>query len=232
MQLCCDIFIVSAFWSHLLFGLVFLFACGNPRVDSSERSSPTAANARRESAKHGSVAKVPFEVRGNCDGFLLTWFDEEGPHSAMGRDEIPVEHRRLVRVSSPKVGPVAGTGVFVADLRNADASGRYPVRSMSRDALDRAVDQVMGVGDVADAAPVVVYGATWCGACNATRAHLKKRGVPFVDKDIEKDPLAREEMQAKARAAGVPAAGIPVIDFRGTVLTGFDANRLDQLAGL
>jgi hypothetical protein len=36
-------------------------------------------------------------------------------------------------------------------------------------------------------------------------------------------------MQTKARRAGVRPSGIPVIDFRGTILTGFDQARLDSL---
>ena len=32
---------------------------------------------------------------------------------------------------------------------------------------------------------VVVYGASWCGACQKTRAYLKQKNVPFVDKDID-----------------------------------------------
>ena len=75
----------------------------------------------------------------------------------------------------------------------------------------------------------MIYGASWCGACRQARQFFEREGVAFVDRDIERDPGARDEMNQKARAAGVPTSGIPVIDVRGTILTGFDERRIRQL---
>jgi glutaredoxin len=70
--------------------------------------------------------------------------------------------------------------------------------------------------------PVVIYGASWCKACDATAAYLSGRGIPFVERDIEEDDGAAAERVATLRRAGLPVTGtIPVIDARGTVTMGF-----------
>lgn len=196
-------------------------------------------------AAEGELVEPPFEVSGEAEDLVLTWYDEEGPHLAERRSDIPEEHREHVRVDSLQLAPEERDPdhVYVADLR-AEQGGRYPVRRYSREAFDAVVERAMGVpeqgGEQVGSAPVaeatalshvIIYGASWCGACRAAAAHLRRRGVPFEEKDIERDPGARAEMQRKARAAGVRPSGIPVIDFRGTILTGFDQRRIDQLIG-
>jgi glutaredoxin len=70
--------------------------------------------------------------------------------------------------------------------------------------------------------PVVVYGASWCKACDATAAYLTGRGIPFVDRDIEEDDGAAAERVATLRRASLPVTGtIPIVDVRGTVTEGF-----------
>ncbi|HEY6878323.1 MAG TPA: glutaredoxin domain-containing protein, partial [Polyangiales bacterium] len=81
----------------------------------------------------------------------------------------------------------------------------------------------------ATSSDVIIYGASWCGACKQARAFFEHKGVPFVEKDIEKEPGARGEMMAKAKAQGVNTSGIPVIDVKGTLVGGFNAARIDQL---
>jgi glutaredoxin len=76
------------------------------------------------------------------------------------------------------------------------------------------------------AAPVVVYGASWCGACRQAKQFLAARGVPFVERDVEREPGAHAEMMQKARAQGLSPTGIPVIDVRGRILLGFDPGAL------
>ena len=53
--------------------------------------------------------------------------------------------------------------------------------------------------------------------------------MPFIEKDVEKDPGAAAEMQSKARAKGLTPRGVPVIDFRGELMLGFDQQRLAGL---
>ncbi|MEO8798645.1 MAG: glutaredoxin domain-containing protein [Polyangiaceae bacterium] len=78
---------------------------------------------------------------------------------------------------------------------------------------------------------VIVYGASWCGPCHQAQAYLRKKNVPFVYNDIEKDSSAAREMQDKLRHAGMQAGSIPVIDVHGKIMVGFNAEEIDQALG-
>ena len=59
------------------------------------------------------------------------------------------------------------------------------------------------------------------------KAFLKKKGVDFVEKDIERDPEAEKELAQKAAAAGVNPGGVPVTDVRGKLVVGFDTEGVE-----
>jgi glutaredoxin len=230
-------------------------ACGGEDGEEAESIAPEGEADDDEDAP----GPPPFAVSGNAGGLLLVWFDAEGPHTASSREEIPEAQRGQVRVDSLALAPeerLDPAWVWVADLRAPGAGGRYTVRTMRREAFDALSDRASGVAAAqaqaeaqaaqaeaaaqaaAGAAPsvaaggqsdVIIYGASWCGACRSAAAHLRSRGVPFVERDIEREPGARDEMQRKAMAAGVRPTGIPVIDVRGRILTGFDPAALDRL---
>jgi glutaredoxin len=79
--------------------------------------------------------------------------------------------------------------------------------------------------------PVVIYGASWCGPCHQAQAYLRQKNIPFVDKDIEEDPGAAKEMQAKLAKAGMHGGSIPVIDVRGHIMIGFNPQQIDEALG-
>jgi glutaredoxin len=90
----------------------------------------------------------------------------------------------------------------------------------------------LGTVDPSIARPaVIVYGASWCSACHEAMAYMKKKGISFVDKDIEKDADAAREMQAKLAKAGIRSSSIPILDVRGKILVGFRRDLLDQALG-
>ncbi|MGH7297865.1 MAG: glutaredoxin family protein, partial [Polyangiaceae bacterium] len=68
--------------------------------------------------------------------------------------------------------------------------------------------------------------AEWCGACHDAARFLRSKGIPFVEKDVEKDPAASREMQQKLARNGLRAGSIPVIDVRGKVMVGFNASEV------
>jgi len=222
-------------WLSLLSCLALL-AC-DPAADDATTSD--------DGSNEGEVVDPPFDVRGDAEGLLLTWYDEEGQHNAGSRGEIPEPHRERVRVDSLSLAPDERDpdSVYVADLRSPGDDGRYEVRRYGRDAFDRVVDEAMGVAPLEPREPptpgtptqqlassdVVIYGADWCSACRAAARYLEQREVPFVERNVEREPGARDEMNRKARAAGFVPSGIPVIDFRGTILSGFDQRRIDRL---
>ena len=196
----------------------------------------------------GEAATPPFDVKGDCEGLLLVWFDDDGPHTAESRDEIPDAHRERVRVDSLRLAPeerLDPAFVYLADLRAPGEGGSFAVRKVRREAFEALLDRAAGVevaavegegasgaagsGAGAANADVIIYGADWCGACRSAAGFFREHDVAFVEKNIERDPQAQSEMQAKCRRAGVSPSGIPVIDFRGTILTGFDPGRLESL---
>jgi glutaredoxin len=184
-------------------------------------------------ASVGEVIDPPFAVRGDLEGLMLTWFDAEGAHTAERRTDVPEAARAEVRVDSLSLSPEErdAESVFVADLRTPDAEGRYSVRRVPREAFEaraRAAREVASAASPAASSEIVVFGASWCGACRQAEAHLRSRGVAFVERDIETEPGAREDMIRRARAAGITPNGIPVIDIRGRVMQGFDAQAIDR----
>ncbi|MGD8858683.1 MAG: glutaredoxin domain-containing protein [Myxococcales bacterium] len=217
--------------SRWLSVVLLLAACGNPvpaEDPGAGAPGPASGDAPAATRERGEPVKPPFAVEGDAEGLMLVWFDEQGVHGADRRSQIPPARRAMVRVKSLSVPPdqrLDPEHVYVADLRKPGPDGSYPVVKHSRAFFDAQVDAARP----AQAADVVIYKASWCGVCRSAAAYLRSRGVDFVEKDVEKDPGAQQEMQRKARAAGKTPRGVPVIDFDGEILLGFDKARLAQL---
>jgi glutaredoxin len=209
-------------------------ACGNPAPDA-QKSAPAASMTSVVS--NGEAVVPPFEVKGDADGLLLVWYDEQGvAHPATSRSEVPEARRAGVRVDTLEGGGerLDPAFMYVADLRTAGKDGRYAVRKVAREAFETALVATATVEKAEKAAAggssdVIIYGASWCGACKQAARYFSQKGVPFVEKDIEKQPGARDEMLEKAKAQGVSTGGIPVIDVKGTLLPGFNQMRIEQL---
>lgn len=76
-----------------------------------------------------------------------------------------------------------------------------------------------------DRSPVVLYSAPDCEPCDLARDHLKKRGVPFVEKTVSS---ARDV--TAFRQLGFPvSAGIPVITAGSLQQIGYHGVRWDDL---
>jgi glutaredoxin len=54
--------------------------------------------------------------------------------------------------------------------------------------------------------------------------YLRERQVKFVDYDVSRDDRKAGEMLQKSRQTGVP-----VLDFNGTIIVGFDKPKVDRL---
>ena len=72
---------------------------------------------------------------------------------------------------------------------------------------------------------IVLYSTAWCGYCRKARAWMTSNGVPFIEKDIEKDAAANAEYKSKSNGY----SGVPLIDVNGTVVRGFDQGRVQGL---
>lgn len=203
---------------------------------------------------------APFVIRDDSEGLLLTWIDDKGDFHVETRvKDIPFVGRDAVRVVDPSKDEGTHDGkIFVADLRTAKPDGTYPIKAMTRADFDQlAVDRrkkhgatladfqapdaaVIGApqgtsasstGPSAGRQAVIIYGASWCGPCHEAAAYLRKKGIPFVEKDVDEDRAAANEMRTKLQRAGLAGGSIPVIDVRGKILVGFNPRAIDEALG-
>src|SRR6185369_18097145 len=51
---------------------------------------------------------------------------------------------------------------------------------------------------------VVLFSVAWCPHCRAAKEYLTKNNIPFINKDVEIDDKAMEELTGKYKSQGVP----------------------------
>ena len=71
---------------------------------------------------------------------------------------------------------------------------------------------------------VVIYTTQGCPHCRKALAHLDRRGVPYVNKDVENDRRAEREYLEKGKGR----RGVPLIDIGGEILRGYSPRTLDD----
>jgi glutaredoxin 3 len=180
------------------------------------------------------------------DKLLFTYATPSGAFETTPQlDKVPAGRRGWVRVVDLSVQADRRQDielVYVADLRTPGKDGAYPYVVMSRSAFEAAAlaRAAQGATDPPPSASrptspsgakVILYATSWCPACRTAREHMTAKGIPFVEKDIEKDQAAAAELMQKAQAAGISASGVPVLEVNGTLIQGFDAERLTALLG-
>ncbi len=58
--------------------------------------------------------------------------------------------------------------------------------------------------DPATKAPVVLYTVPQCSSCDAARAHLEKRKIPFSEKNVDANRTAQDELRKRSGGLSVP----------------------------
>ena len=116
-------------------------------------------------------------------------------------DEVPEEVREAVIVMAlnPETLPHP-RALFVANLKEAGADGTYPVKVLDRFDYDASQQPSKAAGAKADSRPsVVMFSAEWCGVCKKAAQWMKAQNIPFVERDVEKDPKALGDLKEAAR---------------------------------
>jgi glutaredoxin len=190
---------------------------------------------------------------------LYTYVEPKGTFATTDKaSDVPENARRLVRIVDPnKPSPDRQdpTKVYAVDLSELLSAGKASARLLSREAFETgamaqlppgesspmagphgpALPDDLGIDAGAAGGPgaavVILYGTPWCGACKAAKQYLASKHVPFAYKDIENDPAAARELQAKAARMGIPTDRVPILEVRGRLLLGFDRARLDAMLG-
>ena len=76
-------------------------------------------------------------------------------------------------------------------------------------------------------AKVKVYSTPECPWCKKVKEFLKENNVEYEDIDISANEKARDEMVEKSGQMGVP-----VIDIDGTIIIGYDVEKIKRALGL
>lgn len=70
---------------------------------------------------------------------------------------------------------------------------------------------------------VTMYSTPQCTFCKQAKRWLKEQRIGFRDYDVSKDLRRADEMLKKSGQTGVP-----VIDVHGTVIVGFDRDKIER----
>ncbi len=65
---------------------------------------------------------------------------------------------------------------------------------------------------------IVLYSVAWCPHCKEAKEYFTKNNIPFINKDVEIDEKAMDELTKKYKSQGVP---VIVIGDDKKVLKGF-----------
>lgn len=84
-----------------------------------------------------------------------------------------------------------------------------------------------GNPNVSKANKVEIYSTPFCAYCKMAKDYFKKSGIAFIEYDVTKDAVRRQEMLDKTHQYGVP---VIIIDDK--IVLGFDRAKIDQLLGL
>ena len=147
------------------------------------------------------------ETRGPwaVDGEILTYVDVDGAKRSLGVDDVDVE-------ASKETTAIKTGRAYVPPER----SERVSFELTSPTAAARSGPEPK----------IILYQTSWCGYCRKARQLLTKLDADFVAKDIEKNRQAAAEFRRKNGGRG----GVPLIDFDGELVRGYNEKRIRKLA--
>lgn len=213
----------------LVFAVVLAGALGGCRDRPAEGAVAADSDGTRRAADE-RLPPLPV-VTDEGEKLLFSFVDAQGRVQAVSRPaQVPEAVRERVLVVDLAKTPEerqAHRYAFFVDLTAKRPDGTYPVSVVSR--YDAARGQVQAPATPPPEGSVLVYSAVWCGFCKKAKAWLKDNDVPFIERDVEKTPGAQAELDQKLKAAGIPGGGVPVIDWAGTLVMGFDVDALARL---
>lgn len=73
---------------------------------------------------------------------------------------------------------------------------------------------------------IVIYSTETCPHCQSAKSYLESKGFTYVEKNVQKDKEARQELLSKGYR------GVPVLIINDTDVVGFDKEKIDQLLHL
>lgn len=135
----------------------------------------------------------------------------------MGEPKKSIGHV-ITRAIALTIGAIALSGCASSAAAARRLGEPMPTRPVIRE--HAATEMTGGI--------VTIYGVEWCGPCHDAASFLAQRGVPYVERNIDADHDANEEMQSKLRDAGLHVGSIPVLDVKGHILVGFSRDAVTR----
>lgn len=74
---------------------------------------------------------------------------------------------------------------------------------------------------------IIVYSTPTCPFCHMVKDYLRQNNYQYKDINVAEDQVAAKEMVNKSGQMGVP-----VIDINGSIVVGFDKNKINDLLGI
>jgi glutaredoxin 3 len=79
---------------------------------------------------------------------------------------------------------------------------------------------------------LIVYSTSTCPYCKMLKEYLTQKNIPFVEKMVDQDEKARDEMAGYSGGfLGVPFTMVVKDDGNRETIVGFDKGRLEQVLG-
>ena len=75
---------------------------------------------------------------------------------------------------------------------------------------------------------VVLYSTSWCPHCREAKEYFTKNNIPFINRDVELDDTAMDNLTKKYKSQGVP---VIVIGKDEKILKGFDQAVFEKAVG-
>ena len=178
-------------------------------VDSSEPTNSADDLARLRDRE----VMLDEQVRATTSELKVTYADLLAKREALpaGDEEAVREFNQEAAAYSERVRQLAADRAELGSLRKE---------------IREAVDERRDAAESLSGPRVTVYSTSWCGPCKMAKAHLKKRGVPFKEIDVEKSPAGAEEFRK------LGGGGVPLIVIDGEKIRGFNAQQIDAILGM
>ncbi|MSQ83069.1 MAG: hypothetical protein EXR77_09175 [Myxococcales bacterium] len=233
---------IVRFFATIFAATLLLASCQKGPEDEAEQVAP-------------ATLPQPLPISDEVGPFVLRYFAPASGQLVPAKTvaEVPEGARAQVIVTYDDPA-LHGPWLFVADLTQKVGT-HYTVRSVDRVEMERQLaaaqpkqptvapaEPAAAAAIQAPSAPstaaidrdVVIYRTVWCGYCKKAAEYLRLKGVAFVEKDLETDSGAREDMLARAKKAGVPESrlqGVPILSVKGKIINGFDRAAIDRALG-
>jgi glutaredoxin 3 len=73
---------------------------------------------------------------------------------------------------------------------------------------------------------IVLYSVSWCPHCREAKEYLTSHNIPFINRDVELDDSAKDELVDKYKSGGVP---LIVFGNDEKVMKGFNREKFEKI---